>query len=194
MKCRIGSVLALAAALALPSYGQHAPTAPDGRERSSQSAEAGIATVYDTALEGRLTASGERYHGEELTAAHRSYPMGTRLRVIARSGNSVTVRVNDRWNGGPGRIINLSRRAAREIGFGSSRTMEVQIEVQELGVSRAAPRETQTARLFPAAPAVSAPAAGSRSQQCEDQAKILGLENEWAARHVQSCLANRPKK
>ncbi len=167
---------------------------PSARDRSAQALDVGIATVYDAALEGQLTASGEPYRAEELTAAHRSYPLGTRLRVIAHTGNSVTVRVNDRWNGGAGRVINLSGRAARELGFGSSRTMDVQLQVEQLGRSRAAPRETQTARLFPAAPAAPAPLGGSRSQECADQAKILGLENEWAERHVRSCLANRPKK
>jgi peptidoglycan lytic transglycosylase len=200
MKFPHASGLVFAAALALPAHAQHpapTPATTEVGDRGAQALEVGIATVYDAALEGRLTASGEPYRAEELTAAHRTYPLGTRLRVTAHTGNSVTVSVNDRWNGGAGRVINLSGRAARELGFGSSRTMEVKLQVEQLGRSRSAPRETQTARLFPAAPAAPpAPTArgGSRSQQCADQAKILGLENEWAERHVRSCLANRPKK
>jgi rare lipoprotein A len=197
MKFPHASGLVFAAALALPAYAQHpapTPAAPEPRDRSAQALEVGIATVYDAALEGRLTASGEPYRAEELTAAHRTYPLGTRLRVTAHTGNSVTVRVNDRWSGGAGRVINLSGRAARELGFGSLLTMDVQLRVEQLGRARAAPRETQTARLFPAAPAAAAPSGGSRSQQCADQAKILGLENEWAERHIRSCLANRAKK
>lgn len=205
MKCRNRSALALAAALALPVYGQPTPAppvAPEAKDRATSS-ETGFATVYDSALEGRLTSSGEPYRSEELTAAHRSHPIGTKLRVVARSGNSVTVRVNDRWNGGTGRIVNLSARAARELGFGTSLTLQVRVEVEEPAPPRPAarraetaraPRETQTARLFPAAPSTSAPATASRSQDCADQAKILGLENEWAERHVRGCMANRPKK
>jgi len=197
MKFPHASGLVFAAALALSAYAQHpapTPAATEVRDRSAQALEVGIATLYDPALEGQLTASGEPYRGEELTAAHRTYPLGTRLRVTAHTGNSVTVRVNDRWNGGAGRVINLSGRAARELGFGSSRTMDVQLQVEQLGRSRSAPREAQTAGLFPAAPAAPAPSGGSRSQECADQAKILGLEDEWAERHVRSCLANRPKK
>jgi rare lipoprotein A (peptidoglycan hydrolase) len=196
----------VAAALVSVAYGQQAPVpplAPGVQDRSSLSSEDGIATVYGAGLEGRLTASGEPYRSDELTAAHRTHPIGTRLRVIARDGNSVTVRVNDRWNGGAGRIVNLSSRAARELGFGSARTLQVRVEVDQPAPTRAAarkaessgsPRETRTARLFPAAPATSAPASGSRSEDCAEQARILGLENEWAERHVRSCLANRPKK
>ena len=55
-----------------------------------------------------------------LTAAHRTVPLGTRLRVSdPASGRSVTVLVNDRWGGGPGRVVNLSRRAADELGMGT---------------------------------------------------------------------------
>src|SRR6478672_10742411 len=173
MKFPHASGLVFAAALALSAYAQHpapTPAATEPRDRSAQALDVGIATVYDAALVGQLT------------AAHRSYPLGTRLRVIAHTGNSVTVRVNDRWNGGAGRVINLSGRAARELGFGSSRTMDVQLQVEQLGRSRSAPREAQTAGLFPAAPAAPAPSGGSRSQECADQAKILDLEDEWAER------------
>ena len=168
--------------------------------KAVQSTEAGLATVYEAALEGQLTASGEPYRAEDLTAAHRSYPIGTRLRVIAvRSGKAVTVRVNDRWGGGGGRIINLSGRAARELGFGSARMIDVRIEVDQLGTGRSAKREAPVLAAPPAAPFPSAivaegpPKRTSRSAECADQAKILGLEGDWAERHVRACLANRPK-
>jgi rare lipoprotein A (peptidoglycan hydrolase) len=106
--------------------------------------------------------------------------------------------VNDRWNGGTGRILNLSSRAARELGFGSSSMMPVRIEVEQLGspraVSRPAPRRESAGAVASAVPFSAVPRPASRSEECADQAKILGLENEWAERHVRSCMANRPKK
>jgi len=195
--------LAFAALLPLPTQGQDMPTRPASPKdpaSTAQSAEVGLATVYEAALEGQLTASGEPYRAEDLTAAHRSYPLGTKLRVIAaRSGKAVTVRVNDRWGGGGGRVINLSGRAARELGFGSSRMIEVRIEVDQLGTGRSAKREAPVlaappAALFPSATVGDGPPKRtSRSAECADQAKILGLEGDWAERHVRACLANRPK-
>lgn len=195
-QCRL--CLAFAAALPLPAYGQEPPTRLAPAKVASpvvQPADVGLATVYDATLEGQLTASGEPYRAEDLTAAHRGYPLGTRLRVTGvRSGNAITVRVNDRWGGGAGRIINLSGRAARELGFGSSRTMEVRIEVAELGAGTSVQREARTTRETSAMTVVAAPKPMSRGAECADQAKILGLEGDWAERHTRACLANRPKK
>jgi rare lipoprotein A len=157
--------------------------------------EVGLATVYDAKLEGQLTASGEPYRSEDLTAAHRSHPLGTRLRVIAvRSGKTATVRVNDRWGGGPGRVINLSARAARELGFGAARTVEVRIEVEALGTGRPAQRQAPAPPASIAAGTAAASRPASRIEECAEQAKILGLQAEWAERHIRACLANRPKK
>jgi rare lipoprotein A len=203
--------LAFGVLLPLHTQAQDTPTSPASPKdavKAVPSTEAGLATVYEAALEGQLTASGEPYRAEDLTAAHRSYPIGTRLRVIAvRSGKAVTVRVNDRWGGGGGRIINLSGRAARELGFGSARMIDVRIEVDQLGTGRSAKREasapastsapvlaTPPAALFPSATVADGPPKRtSRSAECADQAKILGLEGDWAERHVRACLANRPK-
>ena len=195
--------LAVGVLLPLHTQAQDAPTSPASPKdavKAVQSTEAGLATVYEAALEGQLTASGEPYSAEDLTAAHRSYPIGTRLRVIAvRSGKAVTVRVNDRWGGGGGRIINLSGRAARELGFGSARMIDVRIEVDQLGTGRSAKREAPVlaappAALFPSATVADGPPKRTlRSAECADQAKILGLEGDWAERHVRACLANRPK-
>jgi rare lipoprotein A len=76
--------------------------------------DSGLASIYADELEGRLTASGQTYTGRRLTAAHRTLPFGTRLRVTdPASGQSVTVLVNDRWGGGPGKVVNLSRRGPK---------------------------------------------------------------------------------
>ena len=69
--------------------------------------------------EGRLTASGERFHPDDpndLTAAHRTLPFGTRVRVTYGS-RSITVRINDRGPFVSGRCIDLSRAAARRLGI-----------------------------------------------------------------------------
>jgi rare lipoprotein A len=78
----------------------------------------GKASWYGAAHHGRRTASGEVFNRNALTAAHRSLPFGTRLKVTnAHTGRSVVVRVNDRGPFGGGRVIDLSQKAARAIGL-----------------------------------------------------------------------------
>jgi rare lipoprotein A len=73
----------------------------------------GVAAWYQ--LSGR-TANGERFDPDALTAGHRTLPFGARVRVVnLRNGRSVVVRINDRGPWTPGRIIDLSRGAARAI-------------------------------------------------------------------------------
>jgi rare lipoprotein A len=80
------------------------------------SAQSGIASVY--AYNGGRTASGERMSNGALTAAHRTLPFGTLVRVTdARSGRSVVVRINDRGPFVRGRVIDLAPAAARALGF-----------------------------------------------------------------------------
>lgn len=77
----------------------------------------GTASWYGPGFHGRRTASGERFNSYGLTAAHRSLPFGTRVRVTnARTGRSVVVRINDRGPFSRGRVIDLSRGAARVLG------------------------------------------------------------------------------
>ena len=79
-------------------------------------AESGIASIY--AYAGERTASGERAQPSGLTAAHRSLPFGTRVRVTNKSnGRSVVVRINDRGPFVRGRIIDLTPAAAHILGF-----------------------------------------------------------------------------
>jgi rare lipoprotein A len=79
-------------------------------------AQSGIASVY--AYAGEKTASGERAHPGGLTAAHRTLPFGTRVRVTNKSnGRSVVVRINDRGPFVRGRVIDLTPAAARALGF-----------------------------------------------------------------------------
>jgi rare lipoprotein A len=85
---------------------------------NSPPVEIGTASFYHPALIGRRTASGARYSDKALTAAHRTLELGTRVRVTnLENSRSVIVTVNDRGPYAHGRIIDLSRRAARALGF-----------------------------------------------------------------------------
>jgi rare lipoprotein A len=88
------------------------------------SAQSGIASVYGY---GR-TASGEHVSAGALTAAHRTLPFGTMVRVTNRSsGRSVVVRINDRGPFVHGRIIDLTPAAARALGFSGLANVEVDV-------------------------------------------------------------------
>ncbi|MFG1395759.1 septal ring lytic transglycosylase RlpA family protein [Roseixanthobacter pseudopolyaromaticivorans] len=111
--------------------------------------QTGVASYY---WQGRGTASGERFNPNALTAAHRSLPFGTKVRVTnLRNGRAVVVRINDRGPFVRGRIIDVSRAAASELGFTGHGVTRVSVAV--LGreqVAEAAPDQDQAA---PAAPA-----------------------------------------
>ena len=80
-----------------------------------------MASYYGKELAGRRTANGEKFNPRELTAAHRSLPFGSKVRVTSRkSGKSVIVRINDRGPFARGRLIDVSEAAAREIGLVSA--------------------------------------------------------------------------
>lgn len=90
----------------------------------------GEASYYGDELAGRPTASGERFDPARMTAAHRTLPMGTRLRVTnVRNGESVIVRVNDRGPFSGNRALDLSYAAARQIGMIRTGTSRVRIEI-----------------------------------------------------------------
>lgn len=80
--------------------------------------QSGKASFYSMKFTGRQTASGERLHHDSLTCAHRTYPFGTMLKVTNPANDKVVyVRVTDRGPYVKGRIIDLSVRAARELGI-----------------------------------------------------------------------------
>ncbi len=87
----------------------------------------GIASVY--AYRGEKTATGEWARPHGLTAAHRTLPFGTKVRVIhKRSGKSVVVRINDRGPFVRGRVIDLTPRAARALGFSGLAPVDLKVE------------------------------------------------------------------
>lgn len=78
----------------------------------------GVASYYGNELAGNRTASGERFNPHALTAAHRTLPFGSKVRVTyAKTGESVVVTINDRGPFHGGRVIDLSEAAADEIGL-----------------------------------------------------------------------------
>ena len=89
----------------------------------------GVASYYGYELAGNRTASGERFDPQALTAAHRTLPLGTKLRVVNEAnGRSVVVRINDRGPFVGNRIIDVSYGAAREIGMVRAGKARVRLE------------------------------------------------------------------
>ncbi len=90
----------------------------------------GMASYYHDSLNGRKTASGQRYNKNRLSAAHKTLPLGTRIRVTdTRTGRSIVVKVNDRGPFVKGRIVDLSREAASELGIIKKGTANVELKV-----------------------------------------------------------------
>ncbi|AFX99107.1 rare lipoA family protein [Candidatus Endolissoclinum faulkneri L2] len=95
--------------------------------------EVGIASWYGPGFNGRKTANGEIFNDNKLTAAHRTLPMPSLVRVTNLINNrSLIVRINDRGPFSRGRIIDLSRRSAKLLGFVNKGTARVRVEVVKL--------------------------------------------------------------
>lgn len=92
--------------------------------------ESGVASYYGNEFQSRKTANGERFDQQKLTAAHRTMPFGTRVKVTnTRNGRTVVVRINDRGPFAKGRIIDLSSSAFRSIASLNAGVVPVRIEV-----------------------------------------------------------------
>jgi rare lipoprotein A len=120
---RRGLALALAAlvlAMLLPASCGPSPKPAPQRVVVTQPADPevqrGKASWYGRRHHGGATASGERFNMHAMTAAHRKFPFGTRVRVTnLKNGRSVIVRINDRGPFGKGRVIDVSEAAAKEL-------------------------------------------------------------------------------
>jgi rare lipoprotein A len=129
--CRRSSLLLVAFALLTPVLlagcgggGPEVGTHPD-------SGQTGLASYYGEKFRGRLTASGEIFDPDKMTAAHKTLAFGTVVRVTrVDNGRSVTVRVNDRGPFVEGRIIDLSEAAARKLDMIAAGVVKVRVEVQ----------------------------------------------------------------
>ena len=96
------------------------PERPSLGLRGGRDLQRGVASWYGPGFHGRLTANGERFDMNELTAAHKTLPFGTRVLVHnPRTGKEVVVRINDRGPFIKGRMLDLSKAAAKALGFKS---------------------------------------------------------------------------
>lgn len=121
---------ALAAALASGAVSFTAPASYAQQLVAIVQTASGTASWYGGKFHGRRTASGETYNQNALTAAHRTLPFGTEVVVTNQAnGRSVVVRINDRGPFTGGRIIDLSHKAASQIGMINSGTARVTLEV-----------------------------------------------------------------
>lgn len=106
------------------------PTHVSLRSRILATPLAGVASWYGSVLEGHHTASGERFHKDSFTAAHRTLPFGTLVRVTDdNTGKSVVVRINDRGVLFADRVIDLSSGAAEELGILRSGIAKVHLNI-----------------------------------------------------------------
>lgn len=141
--------------------------------------ETGIASWYGPDFHGKHTANGELYDQNELTAAHRTLPMPSLVRVTnLQNGRSVVVRINDRGPFKRGRIIDVSKRAADLLGFIGNGTAQVRVEAmaqESRQIADAARRGVDTSRLTmndlsrtnPDVGAVSTPSGSTAVQRME---------------------------
>jgi rare lipoprotein A len=101
--------------------------------------QVGVASWYGNRFKHKLTANGERYDPEAITAAHRTLPLDTVAHVTnLRNGRSVMVRINDRGPYAQERVIDLSRAAARLLGMKEQGVARVRIEVYAADQTRTA--------------------------------------------------------
>ena len=99
---------------------------------TAQTAEEGIANFYSDKFQGKKTASGAVYDKNKLTASHKTLPYGTKVRVTnLENGKSVVVTVNDRMKPGSPAVIDVTRRAAQDLGFTKTGKAKVKLEVEK---------------------------------------------------------------
>lgn len=109
-----------------------APAAAADDDVAGTDLGSGMASYFSREMAGNRTANGERCDPDTLTAAHRTAPFGSRIRVTSlTTGKSVVVRVNDRGPFRAGRVIDLSHAAARAIGMHRSGTAKVNLALLE---------------------------------------------------------------
>jgi peptidoglycan lytic transglycosylase len=99
---------------------------------AGQTGEEGVANFYSDTFQGKKTASGEVYDKNGLTASHKKLPYGTKVKVTnVENGKSVVLTVNDRMAASNPAVIDVTRRAAEELGFAKAGKTKVKLEVQK---------------------------------------------------------------
>lgn len=140
--------------------------------------EEGEASWYGPGFHGNRTASGEVYDMEALTAAHRELPFGARVRVVnVDNGKQTLVRINDRGPFARGRVLDVSRAAARELGMIGSGTAHVRIEVLQ-GVAEPPARTERTETVIPARCTLVQVAAYSEPRNASEMQRRLEARGE----------------
>ncbi len=126
---RLGLVLGLGA-LAVGCATTRRPAGPSETPPAPGNPVVGLASWYGRQHQGRATSSGEAFDMNRLTAAHRTLPFGTRVRVTnLETGRSVVVRVNDRGPFAAARIIDVSYAAAKALGMVGAGVTRVEVVV-----------------------------------------------------------------
>lgn len=116
-----------------PASAVSSSTKSDTSSGKANFRQVGIASWYGPGFHGKKTASGERFYQSKLTAAHRSLPLDTVVKVTnLDNGKAVKVEINDRGPYKGKRVIDLSRAAARKLDMTDDGTARVRIEVAEL--------------------------------------------------------------
>ena len=121
------------------AYGDYVNTTGMSRKqiesiKNHPKTQIGIASYYGKKFHKKRTANGEIFNMYKVSAAHKSYPLGTKVRVTnLENGKSLKLVINDRGPFVSGRIIDLSYKAARKLGFVSQGTVKVRIDVLRLG-------------------------------------------------------------
>jgi rare lipoprotein A len=99
---------------------------------AGQASEEGVANFYSDKFQGKKMASGEVYDKDKLTASHKKLPLGTKVKVTnLENQKSVVVTINDRMAASNPAVIDVTRRAAEELGFVKSGKTKVKLEVEK---------------------------------------------------------------
>ena len=102
--------------------------------RNHPEVQIGIASYYGREFHRKLTANGQRFNMYKVSAAHKTLPLGTRVKVTnLNNGKSIRLTINDRGPFKKGRILDLSYKAAQKLGFVNEGTTKVRIDVIKLG-------------------------------------------------------------
>ncbi|HEX8444966.1 MAG TPA: septal ring lytic transglycosylase RlpA family protein [Allosphingosinicella sp.] len=131
------ATIPMATAEVIRSLEEVAPVLPEAEVVIDESAQAnvehvgdGVASFYGRELAGNRTASGERFNPQALTAAHRTLPLGSKLKVTNKAnGKSVVVRINDRGPFHGRRVLDVSLAAAHQIGMYRAGKATVRMEL-----------------------------------------------------------------
>lgn len=108
---------------------QSSQSSPERETSRISKVQRGLASWYGKRFRGRRTASGERFNPKELTAAHRTLPLGSHAKVTClKTGKSIIVTINDRGPFSSHRVIDLSREAAKKLGMISMGVAQVEVE------------------------------------------------------------------